>query len=789
MMPSIKKSITLLLFVLINYSVFAQHATSITGKVTDNKSNPVADATVHLLNTNTAVFTDDQGNFIIKNIPSGKYTALFSKVGYASQSKDVETTSGNTINVVLENATAQLDDVVVTAEKKEESLQKIPISITALSSKQVSEYRLWDSKELTAIVPNLYSNNSGDDRNVTSIRGITTTSYDPAVTTYIDGVNQFSLDTYMPTLFDVERIEVLRGPQGTLYGRNAMGGVINIITKQPTNNVDGFAEINIGNYKQQRYTLGFRTPIIKNKLFFGIAGVYNGRDGFYTNAFYNNSYDKQHAFTGNLYLKYLPANNWDLTLNIKDRQNRNDGAFPLSGSVDEAFSSPYIIQQNATATMIDNTLNASLSINHSGKALNFTSLTAWQNNYRYYNAPLDGDFSPLDVVTIINNYGNKWNNVKVFTQELRFNSPANIASRFKWISGVYFFQQNVPNKQATHFGKDAALVGAPDSNFSTINTSTGNNTGIAVYGQVTYSITKKLSAIAGWRYDYEHKKLEVEGEYAADGEPSFVTTPDTAASESFNAFSPKLGLNYSASDNSNVFATYSRGYRTGGLTQLSSDPTQPPLYPYKPEYSNNFEAGIKNNFCHDRLRLNITAFYTFVTDAQVPTLILPDAITVTKNTGKLNSKGIEAELEAAPFKGFELGYNFGYTNAVYKSLKISESGNEVDLEGKKQIFTPEITSMLAAQYTYTLLEKQQLRLSIRGEWSYVGNTYFDLENNIKQKPYSLLNVRAGVSLKHLSLFFWGRNLGGAKYIAYAYDFGAVHLGDPKTYGVTLRADL
>src|SRR5206468_11304667 len=180
--------------------------------------------------------------------------------------------------------------------------------------------------------------------------------------------------------------------------------------------------------------------------------------------------------------------------------------------------------------------------------------------------------------------------------------------------------------------------------------------------------------------------------YEKDDEAAFVVLPDTSAKLNFNAVSPKLGLNYAASLNTNLYLIYSRGYRTGGLTQLSSDPTQPPLYPYKPEYSNNFEAGIKNNFYHDRLRLNITAFYTFVTDTQVPTLILPDAITVTKNTGKLNSKGVEAELQAAPFKGFELGYNFGYTDAVYKSLKISESGNEVDLEGKKQIFTPDITS-------------------------------------------------------------------------------------------------
>jgi iron complex outermembrane receptor protein len=769
--------------------LFAQNTATISGKVTDEKSNALKGVTVHLLNTNISVLTDAEGNFSINNIHTGRYIISFSSVGYAIQNKVADINSAtNNIDVQLADATAQLDDVVVTAEKKEESVQKIPAAITALSAKQVNEFRLWNSKQLTAIIPNMYSNNSGDERNVTSIRGITTTSYEPAVATYIDGVNQFSLDTYIATLFDVERIEVLRGPQGTLYGRNAMGGVINIITRQPTNTTNAFAEINIGDYNQQRYLLGFRTPLIKDKLYFGAAGIYNARDGFYTNTLYNKSYDKLHTFTGNYYLKYLPAANWQILLNVKHQENRNDGTFPLSGTVEDAFASPYKIQQNAVAKMIDNTLNASLSINHAGAGFNFSSLTAWQNNHRYYNAPLDGDFSPLDAITIINNYGNKWNNVKVLTQEFRFTSPANTASALKWTAGMYLFHQTIPNKQATHYGKDAGIFGVPDTDFSTINISTGKNNGLAVYGQLSYSITKKLDVIGGLRYDYENRKLNVEGEYVKDGEAPFVTLPDTSAKLHFSAVSPKLGLNYAASLNTNVYVTYSRGFRTGGLTQLSSDPSQPPLYPYKPEYSNNIEAGIKNSFLHDKLQLNLTAFYTHVTDAQVPTLILPDAITVTKNTGKLNSKGAELELASTPVKGLQLNYNFGYTDAKYKSLKISQNGEAVDLNGKKQIFTPDVTSLLAAQYAYTISKKQQLSFVARGEWSYIGDTYFDLANTIKQSAYSLLNTRVGISTKHVDLFFWMQNITGKKYIAYAYDFGAVHLGDPKTYGVTLRVN-
>ena len=789
-MSIVRRAIFSIAFLLIGFFLFAQNVAQVSGIVKDENANGISDVLVHVLNTNISVFTNAQGEFVIKNIPNGKYTVSFTAVGYAVVNKDVDVASaGNSLDVQLATTAKQLDDVVVTAEKKEESLQKLPVSITALSSKQVNDFRLWDNKELTAIAPNLYSNNSGDNRNVTSVRGITTTSYDPAVATYIDGVNQFSLDTYISTLFDVERVEVLRGPQGTLYGRNAMGGVINIITKQPSNNTNGFAEINIGNYNQQRYSLGFRTPLVKDKLYLGVAGVYNSRDGFYTNTFYNKSYDKQNSFTGNYYLKYLPANNWAITLNVKNQQNRNHGAFPLAGTVDDAFGTPYEIAQNATAKMIDNTLNASLSINHSGSSLNFTSLTAWQNNHRYYNAPLDGDFSPLDAITIINDYGNKWNNVKVFTQEFRFNSPANLVSRFKWTAGVYFFHQYIPNKQATHFGKDAEIFGVPDIDFSTINTSEGKNTGIAGYGQVSYALTNKLELIGGLRYDYENKRLGVMGEYQKDGQPAFVTLPDTSTKADFSAVSPKLGLHYTAATNTNLFLTYSRGYRTGGLTPLSSDPSQPPLYPYKPEYSNNIEAGVKNSFYNGRLQLNVTAFYTHVNDAQVPTLILPDAITVTKNTGKLNSKGVELELAAMPVKGLQLGYNFGYTDATYKSLKVSQGGEAVDLDGKKQIFTPAFTSMLTAQYAYVISKKQEISLIVRGEWFSFGETYFDLGNNIKQSPYSLFNVRAGVSTKHLELFFWGRNLGSEKYIAYAYDFGATHLGDPKTYGVTLRATL
>ncbi len=766
----------------------AQSLVTITGKVTSESSKPLIKVNVRLLNTSQYALTDDSGFYSFPGLKMGRYTIEISAFGYATIAGLINVTSNQqSFDFKMKTATVELETVTVSADKKEMPLQNLPATVTAISAQQVQEYRLWNVKDISGIVPGLYSGNSGDERNVTSIRGITTTSYDPAVATYIDGVNQFSLDTYIPQLNDIERIEILRGPQGTLYGRNSMGGVINIITKQPTNNASGFAEINIGNYNQQRYSAGIRTPIIKNKLFFGASGLFNSRDGFYTNEFNNSSFDKQQGITGNYYLKYTPNSSWAITLNVKHQNNKNNGAFGLVNGVEEAFQNPFKLNQNAISKMIDNTMNISLSLRHDGTDVDITSQTAFQNNHRYYNAPIDGDFSPLDAVTIINDYGDKWNNVKVFTQEFRFNSPVNKTSKFNWTAGAYFFYQYNPVKQATHFGKDAGVLGVPATDFSSINTTKGNNTGISVYEQINYAISEKLLVFGGLRYDYEQKKLAVKGEYQPDGADPITTLPDTSAVGNFSALSPKLGLQFHFTVNSNVYTSYSRGYRTGGLTQLSSDPSQPPLYPYKPEYSNNIEIGVKNNLLNNRLRINAVAFVTYVTDAQVPTLILPDAITVTRNTGSLTSKGLELELSAKPARGFQLDYNAGYTDANYKSLKVSSNGQTVNLDGKKQIFTPDITSMLALQYSYILSEKHQWQFTVRAEWFYFGERYFDLANTIRQSPYTIYNTRVGAGNKYLSIFFWARNIGNRKYMEYGYDFGAVHLGAPATYGVSVRA--
>jgi iron complex outermembrane receptor protein len=523
--------------------------------------------------------------------------------------------------------------------------------------------------------------------------------------------------------------------------------------------------------------------LIADKLFIGAAGLYDQREGFFINEFNNTDFDRQKQITGNYFVKFYPSSRFHAILNFKHQNNRNNGPFPLAPDKESAFANPYRLNQNATTTMQDDNMNASLSLHYATDGLRFTSQTAWQSNYRIYRRPIDGDFSPLDAIAIVNDYGKDFNNVKVFTQEFRVQSRE--ASKIRWTGGLFFFHQDNPTRQGTYFGTDAPLLGIPDTEFTLISSNLGVNTGGAVFGQATIPVAQRLELTLGLRYDRERRELTVAGDYQKDPDPAFPILPDTSATSDFSAFSPKAGIQYNIGTDQSVYFSYSRGYRAGGLTPLSSDPSQVPLSAFDPEYSNNLELGWKNLLMDRKLRINATLFYTFIDNVQTPTLILPDAITVVRNAGKLNSKGAEIEIGTTALRGFEFMFNGGITDATYSELNLPSDGEMKNYNGNKQIFTPAYTSMLAGQYTRSIGKNQATRLVARVEWISLGRQYFDLANNISQDPYSLLHARVGVSTRHVELYFWGRNLGNQRFIAYGYDFGGVHLGNPRTVGSTL----
>ena len=368
----------------------------------------------------------------------------------------------------------------------------------------------------------------------------------------------------------------------------------------------------------------------------------------------------------------------------------------------------------------------------------------------------------------------------MLTTEIRLNSVDAADSKWNWTIGAYHFIQDNPTKQATVFGKDAGLFGAPDTDFSIISTNIGRNDGFAGFGNITYALSEKWEINAGLRADRESRRLTVGSAYEKQPYDPFPLAADTTGKTAFTAFSPKIGIQFKNDENHNTYFNLSRGFRAGGLSGISSDPSQLPLSAYLPEYSTMIEAGTKGENDSKTFRYSFTLFYNMVRNIQTPVLLLPDAVTITKNAGKLNSSGLELEFMAKPVSGLTLQYAGGLTQAEYAAFSSVSNGETVDFSGNKQIFTPSSTHFISSQYNVPMNKNE---LQFRLEYKYTGNQYFDFANTIRQNGYGLLNTRVAMRLQHLEFSFWGRNLLNKKYIDYAYDFGAAHLGNPRMIGL------
>ena len=770
-------------FLLITLSGFSQETIKLSISAKNKQGIKVEGIEVSLLNSNQLVDVNEKTGIVFNNLSKGYYELLITAEGYASVIWKGQLDRSQEVSILMESNSIKLDEVVVSSDKKQANILNTPGSISSINAKQIRDMRIWEISDLSGFAPNLFIANSGDNRNVTGIRGMVTTSYDQSVATYVDGVAQFNLDTYIPQLNEIESIDIIRGAQGTFYGRNAMGGVINITTKKPTNTTQVNAGVQIGNYGQKRINAAVNAPIIKNKLFLGMSALHDRKNGFYTNEFLNMKFDKQQQTMLNLQLKYFLTKGWSLQADLKQYIAKNDGAFPLVNDMKALFENPYTLSQNLTSSMRDNSRNVSVVAKHKGKKTDITLQHARQRNYRFYEKSLDADFSPADIVGIFNNYGKDFNTVNVMTNELRFNSVKSSPEQaFEWSAGIYQFSQKSPTKQATVFGKDAGLFGIPDKNFSIISINKGENNGLAAYGHMSYTINEKVSVNGGMRIDNENRKLTIGSQYEKQPRPAIPTMADTTGKSSYGAFSPKLGIQFQPTAEQLMYLSFSRGFRSGGLTSISSDPSQVPLSAYNPEFSNMFEAGIKGKDKNNQFRYAIAFFYNKVMDIQTPLLVLPDAVTIIQNAGEMNAWGLEGEMEVKLAKGLSLQYSGGLTSAKYAVLGVVSNGAQVDLSGNKQVFTPSTTNYFATQYQTSIAAHE---LMFRLEYNHTGKQFFDLANTIEQKAYGLVNFRSSIRTNHFDISVWGRNLMGKKYINYAYDFGAAHLGNPRMIGIGL----
>ena len=272
-----------LAFLLITVSGFSQETINLTISAKNKQGVKIEGVEVNFLNFNRGVGLKQSTGLVYNNLAKGYYELLITAEGFASVIWKGQLDRSQEITILMESNAIKLDEVVVTSDKKESNILNTPGSISSINAKQIRNMCIWEISDLTGFAPNLFIANSGDNRNVTGIRGMVTTSYDQSVATYVDGVAQFNLDTYLPQLNEIESIDIIRGAQGTFYGRNAMGGVINITTKKPSNTNQINAGVQMGNYGQKRINAAVNTPIMKNKLFLGLSALHDSKNGFYTN--------------------------------------------------------------------------------------------------------------------------------------------------------------------------------------------------------------------------------------------------------------------------------------------------------------------------------------------------------------------------------------------------------------------------------------------------------------------------------------------------------------------------
>ncbi len=756
-------------------------AQSIKGKITAPNGNAIEAATISILNTDKTTIADKEGNFNFANINAGTYQLSISSIGFATQLKDAKVATNQTteLNITLTEQSSQLGEVIVTADKVEANMQKTPLAVTALNAKQLTEYRVWNITDLTALAPSTFTVEHGNSTgsNFLNIRGAMGFSNDQAVATYVDGVYQFDYFSAPLNFSNIERVEILRGPQGTLYGRNAFGGVLNVITKKPLNKTSGFAEIDLGNYGQQRYSVGFNTPIIKNKLFVNAGLQSNNRGAVYENPTLNTkNFDNHNAISGNVNLKYIASDNFTIDWSTRYENDKDKGAYPWAATDSLARANPYKVFGNWDNTERRTNFNTSLALKYYGRNYNFTSITAFVNYHIWLPGRFDFDFGPDQLISFTT-----WSKQNQLTQEFRFSSPAN-ANKFKWTAGSFLFGEKSENSSTTYFDQDYALFD-PNAPYASIANGRRSAYGIAFFGQATYAITSKFDVTVGTRYDVERRELT----QSSASEKNGLVTPltfDSTAKKTFNAFTPKVILSYKLTDKSFLYASYAKGFRVGGFNfGNTTNPT------YKPEKSDNYEIGIKNTLLNNRLKINLTAFYFQQKDQQVSTS--QDGINYASlNVGDMDNYGLELEVSALPVKNLQIDWTASTSHSEYKKLELFDANTLAvkDYKGNKAINNPALQSMLAVQYGVPFSKSaQNFKAFIRGEFRHIGKYELDFVNAYQQGAYGMLNARAGVTSNHFDIALWVRNLTDVRYMAYGY--GSYMMGSPRMWGVTLTGKL
>lgn len=669
----------------------------------------------------------------------------------------------------------RLEPIIVTAERREEPLQDAPISVTAVDVETIRDARVENVNDASHYAPNVFIQQfSAPRESFPFIRGIGSGQNSPAVTTYIDGVPQLSFSTSNIEFADVDRVEFVRGPQGTLYGRNTLGGVINIYSRQPTNTLEADADITGGNYDLQDYRGGVRGPIVPNELYFAIAGGYVNRKGYTKNDFTGNDLDGRNDGFGRFELRFTPTPAWDIRLTFNGEKDR-DGDFPL-GDLGALRARAFHVDHDFTGAAHRDVGQIALSAAYHG-AVDFTSVTAIQ--YWQSNEYTDLDESAADLLRRSNR--EREDN---YIEELRLASPTNKPIvinqdvKFSYVSGLLTFVtsdhpsiDNTTRSPLLTQGLPAPLASFEDSALNTY--------GIGLYGQGTFTLWDKLDLTAGARVDYEYNNAQIHN-FASS---PFVPASRVDDSRDDTQLSPRLEADYHWTKQIMEYVSAARGFKAGGF-----NPTAPTAgeISFGPERSWSYETGLKTTWLDNRLFVNADAFYIDWKNQQLDVPTGQPSQFFIDNVGRSHSEGFEVEGNYRVLSSLNVFASLGFTHARFDHYTQT---NGQSARGNRLPDAPETTWNIGAQYSMRLV--RDLRAYARAEVFGVGPYSYDASNAAGQPAYTLTDFRLGVGAEHWRIEGFINNAFNTHYIPVAFPFPLARsgyvgeMGDPLTAGVTL----
>ena len=750
------------LSVMLSASLMAQAPTAqmpaqLVGSVLDTTGLALVDVTVTLRGASDQVtHTDSTGNFGFQNLPGGEYELTTALQGFAPVRRTLSLTSGQTSTMSLTLSVQILEQTVVTAAKAGEAdAQDTPLAVSVLTGTELARTQDRTIEDLAGRVPSMtFSQNSG--LAMVTIRGIGTNAVfagsDPSSSVYLDGVYLARPAMVLGDFLELERVEVLRGPQGTLYGRNSLGGAVNLITKSPTNEREGSIRIGGGNFGTFRAGARVSGPIVRERLMGSAVIQRSLQTGMVRDLDHPDhplGGEDLIAARGQLRVVFTPR----AELSFSADTARNE-ATPLYYAKILAVKPGFVVDNPTALHDVRASVPAEGHVFQSGASARFTldltptirltSLSAYRTVD--FDVLVDTDISELDLIA--SHVGELQHQV---SEEV---TVSHRGAKLTWVTGLFVF--NEVDRQpaaivASGYGVENRFDPRVEAN------------AVAGFGQATIALTSRVAVTTGLRYTHERKTIDQWIElYTLDAPATLLSSVAYTDAISHDAWSPKFGVEFRARPQVLTYASATRGFKSGGFNVTSPEAGRG----FAPEWAWSYEAGVKTVFGGGRGRFNVAAFHTDYTDLQVQTPLRPTVIDVS-NAAAATIDGVEVEAATMLGGSVQMGGHLAWLDATYDQyLAVGAGDVTVDVAGRRLNNTPVWTGRLWIDWTRAIGGTNSL--SLRADATGKTTAFFTpFNDNVqRQPPFGLLDLSAEFGPQHRrwSVTAFVRNLTNEDYI-------------------------